>query len=89
MEALALQTIHKKPVLAGFHPRNHPRPGIDDSVFRAVEQWANGQHVPTLPGLLKQLGYSHVIVIDRGRPLNANAVRAQLGAEVAPNIYAL
>ena len=45
--------------------------------------------MPTLPATLKRLGYSHVVVIDRGRPLNAEAVRAQLGAEVAPDVYAL
>ncbi len=89
MEALALQTIHRKPILAGFHPRNRPRPGVDDSVFKAVDEWSRGTPMPTLPSTLKRLGYSHVIVIDRGRPLNADAVRAQLGPPVAPNIYAL
>ena len=89
MEALALQTIHQKPILAGFHPRHHPRSGIDDSVFLAVEKWATGQTMPTLPATLKRLGYSHVIVIDRGRPLNSEAVREQLGPEVAPDVYAL
>jgi len=89
MEALALQTIHGKPILAGFHPRSHPRPGLDDTVFRAVEAWSTGERVPDLPKKLRQLGYSHVVVIDRGRPLNDEAVKSQLGAPVAPNIYAL
>ena len=28
MQALALQTIHGKPVLSGFHPRSRPHPGV-------------------------------------------------------------
>jgi hypothetical protein len=89
MEALALQTIHGKPILAGFHPRTHPRSGLDPTVFQAVEDWSHGKTQPNLPNTLKHLGYSHVLVIDRGRPLDASAVEAQLGSPVAPGIFAL
>ena len=89
MEALALQPIHQKPILSGFHPRNRPRSGLDPSVFQAVEKWATGTVIPDLPRILKRLGYSHVLVIDRGRPLDDTAVKQQLGPPVMPNIYAL
>ena len=89
MEALALQTIHKKPILAGFHPRNHPRSGLDPTVFQSVEAWSRGEVQPSLPATLRHLGYSHVIVIDRGRSLNESAVADQLGPPVHPGIYAL
>jgi len=89
MEALALQTIHGRPILAGFHPRQHPRSGLDPTIFRAVEAWSRGEKQPTLPNKLKRLGYSHVLVIDRGRTLDASAVQAQLGPPVSPGIFAL
>ncbi len=89
MEALALQPIHKKPILAGFHPRDRPRSGLDPALFHAVQAWAQGKVLPDLPKTLKRLGYSHVLVIDRGRPLDDTAVKKQLGPPVAPNIYAL
>ena len=91
MEALSLQTLHGKPILSGFHPREKPRPGVDLSVFKRVEAWSRGATQPRLPERLKQLGYSHVVVIDRGpgRTPSTAAVEAQLGAAVFPGIYAL
>jgi len=91
MQALALQTIHGKPILAGFHPRQKPRPGVDADLFEKVEQWSQGVDQPGLAAHLKRLGYSHVIVIDRGpnRTPTDSAVREALGAPVRPGIFAL
>jgi len=91
MEALSLQTVHEKPVLSGFHPRSNPRPGVDPSLFERVERWAAGEQQPQLPVRLRQLGYSHVVIIDRGpgRTPSSKAVEAQLGEAVYPGIYAL
>lgn len=91
MEALSLQTLHGKPILSGFHPRSKPRPGIDPSLFERVERWAAGEKQPRLPFRLKQLGYSHVVIIDRGpgKTPSIEAVEAQLGSPVYPGIYAL
>jgi hypothetical protein len=91
MQALSLQTIHGKPILSGFHPRDRPRPGLDRSVFERVGMWAEGVPQPGLPERLKQLGYSHIVVVDRGpgRTPSSKAVEAQLGAPVGPGVYAL
>ena len=91
MEALSLQTLHGKPILSGFHPRTNPRPGVDASIFERVELWSQGERQPRLPNRLKQLGYSHVIIIDRGpeKTPSKKAIQAQLGPEVFPGIYAL
>jgi hypothetical protein len=91
MQALALQTIHHKPILSGFHPRARPRPGVDPIVFQQVDAWSKGHPQPSLPAHLKQLGFSHVLVVDRGvnRPIDPSAVQSQLGAPVFPGVYAL
>ena len=91
MQALALQTIHGKPILAGFHPRQKPRPGVDADLFKQVDQWSQGMPQPGLPEHLKRLGYTHVIVIDRGpdRTPTDSAVRQALGAPIRPGIFAL
>jgi hypothetical protein len=90
-EALGLQTIHGKPVLAGLHPRENPRSGLDPTLFRRVNAWASGSAQPGLPGQLRHLGYSHILVVDRGShsPVDSSAVEAALGAQVYPGIYAL
>ena len=91
MEALSLQTVHGKPILSGFHPRSQPRPGVDRSVYERLSRWSVGVHQPTLPARLKQLGYSHVVVVDRGpgKTPDATAVRSQLGPPVFPGVFAL
>ena len=91
MEALSLQTIHGKPILAGFHPRSKPRPGVDATLMQRVDAWAQGQEQPHLPQRLKQLGYSHVIIVDRGpgKTPSEQAIRSQLGPPVYPGVYAL
>ena len=91
MQSLSLQTIHGKPVLAGLHPRTNPPPHVDQSLLRRVTAWAEGDVQEGLPARLRQLGFSHVIVVDRGpgRTPDASAVETQLGAPVKPGIYAL
>jgi hypothetical protein len=91
MEGLALQPIHRLPVLAGFHPRRAPPPHIDAAVFRRVNAWADGQPQPGLPTELRALGFSHVLAIDRGpsAPIEPSAVEAALGPPVFPGVYAL
>ena len=91
MQSLSLQTIHGKPVLAGLHPRANPPPHVDRSLLIRVNLWATGQVQRGLPARLKQLGYSHVVVIDRGpgRTPDPSAVSAQLGDPVVPGVYAL
>ena len=91
MQSLSLQTIHGKPVLAGLHPRANPPPHVDRSLLVRVNLWATGQVQHGLPARLKQLGYSHVVVIDRGpgRTPDLSAVSAQLGDPVVPGVYAL
>ena len=91
MQSLSLQTIHGKPVLAGLHPRTNPPPHADRALLERVNAWSEGEPQIGLPARLKQLGYSHVVVIDRGRNRtpDPSAVEAQLGAPVAPGVYAL
>jgi hypothetical protein len=91
MGALSLQTIHGKPILSGFHPRDRPPPGVDASVFERLNLWAKGIPQPTLPARLKQLGFSHVVVVDRGegRRPSERALKTQLGPAVFPGVYAL
>ena len=91
MQALALQTIHEKPILAGFHPRERPHPNVDARVFERVSAWAEGIEQPGLADHLKRLGYSHVIAIDRGpqRSPSITAVQRDLGEPVFPGVYAL
>ncbi len=91
MEGLALQPIHRLPLMAGFHPRNAPPPHLDPTVFRRVNAWADGQIQPGLPTQLRALGFSHVLAIDRGpaAAIDVGAVESQLGTEVFPGVYAL
>ena len=91
MQSLALQTIHGKPILAGFHPRERPSPAVDAAVFERVSAWANGAPQPGLSAHLKRLGYSHVIVIDRGpgRTPDSAVLEAELGEPVHPGVFAL
>jgi len=91
MEALALQPIHGRPVLSGFHPRAQPRPGVDPSLGIRVNAWAKGEPQPGLPRLLRRAGFTHVLVVDRGArsPVDASAVEAALGPPVVPGVYAL
>ncbi len=91
LQSLSLQTIHGKPTLAGLHPRSRPPPHVDAALLRQVELWARGEPQPRLPARLKQLGYSHVLVIDRGQDtlLSASAVQEQLGAPVFEGVFAL
>lgn len=91
MQAMALQTIHGKPILSGFHPRNRPHPSVDTALFERVEGWASGTRQPGLPEHLRRLGYSHVVVIDRGpnRTPDDAALRADLGPPIRPGVFAL
>ena len=91
MQSLSLQTIHGKPVLAGLHPRANPPPHVDRALLQRVDAWARGQSQSGLPERLKQLGYSHVVLIDRGpgRTPDPSAIEAQLGPPVRLGIYAL
>jgi hypothetical protein len=90
-EALGLQPIHQLPILAGYHPRHAPRPGLDPSVFESVSAWAKGTPQPSLPETLKSLGYTHVLAIDRPHrtPVDVRAVEQALGPAVFPGVYAL
>jgi hypothetical protein len=91
MEGLALQPIHRLPLLAGFHPRHSPPPHLDPTVFRRVDRWADGEPQPGLAAQLRALGFSHVLAIQRGAaaPIDVRAVEAALGSPVAPGVYAL
>jgi hypothetical protein len=91
MEALALQPIHGRPILSGLHPRTHPRPGIDPGLALRVEAWAAGEAQPGLPAALRQQGFTHVLVVDRGpgETVDPVAVQAALGPPVWPGVYAL
>lgn len=90
-EALGLQPIHQKPVLAGLHPRANPRAGLEPGLFLRVNEWADGIQQPGLPAQLKHLGFTHVLVVDRGpnRPVDASAVEAALGKAIYPGVYKL
>ena len=91
MQAMALQTIHEKPILSGFHPRHRPHPAVDSAVFERVSGWAQGTQQPGLSDHLRRLGYTHVVVIDRGanRTPDDSALRADLGPPVRPGVFAL
>jgi len=91
MEGLALQPVHRLPLLAGFHPRRAPPPGIDATVFRRVNAWADGSPQRGLPAALRALGFTHILAIDRGpaAPIDVTAVEAALGPPVFPGVYAL
>jgi hypothetical protein len=90
-EALALQPVHGKPVLAGLHPRENPRAGLDSTLFRRVNAWADGIPQSGLPAQLKHLGFTHVLVVDRSPHslVDSSAVEAALGKPIYPGIYKL
>lgn len=91
MEGLALQPVHKLPLMAGFHPRQAPPPHVDPTLMRRVNAWADGVPQKGLPAQLRAQGFTHVLVIDRGpaAPIEPTAVESALGPPVFPGVYAL
>lgn len=64
-EPLALQTLHRRPVLTGFRAAGSRRDDTSRALAQALQAWRDGDPSPSLPSQLRSAGYSHAVEIIR------------------------
>ncbi len=79
-------------MLEGLRRPSAPRGAGGGRAWRlraGADGWLAGQRQPGLAAALSQAGFSHVLVVERDRPVDIRAVEADLGPPVYPGVYAL